>query len=266
MATRKNSTTEPGLDDEGNIVIEVPPEPTAPVVPTTTEVNPATGRTFTEAEIEAARQQEKDKLYPRLEEMQQELTRLRAAEEERTRLAQTETERAAAAEAARQEAERKAAEAELSAKELLERRQAEWTAEMAQVREDMARRDAMFAQERRFAELQVYKANAVAAAQDDIAPEFLAYVGGETEAEIEASIEMAKTNTASILANVAGLQQQQRRESKGTSVTAPPVGPVETAQALQSFSPEQIAAMPMSEWAKFRGPLMAAASQQRQQK
>lgn len=202
---------------------------------------------------EAARSEEKDKLYGRISKtderytaLNDEVKALRAAEAKREKEA---ADRLAEAEAAKQ----KAAEAELSAKELVEKKQAEWDAQMAQFRAEQEQREALFAKERAFTQLQIHTRDRVAQEADNIAPELIDYITGNTEEEVEASIEVAKNKTAAILA---GIQQAQQAQRAGMPGIAPSAGATAITPGLdttdQQLSPEDIAGMDMKSFAALR--------------
>lgn len=231
----------------------LPPQPTPTPVPTPPA--PADPQQFfTAAQLEAARQQEKDKVYGRLtaaeklaETMKAEIDSLKAKEAERE------------AEVARKQAEaeaaaRKAEEDKMSAAELIAAREKEMLERQAAFEARMQAEQAVLAKEQQFLQLQSYTQTRVAeeVSQDNIAPEFLDYITGNTVEEIEASITKAKEKTASIAeAKVnAGLTPRL----PGVSPTGfGPTGPLEqfTGQQ-QELTPEQINAMSMAEFAQYR--------------
>jgi len=57
--------------------------------------------------------------------------------------------------------------------------------------------------------------------------------------------------------------QTARKEMKGTSVTTPPSGPMDTNSDQQQFTADQIAAMSVTEYAKYRGKLLGKAASDR---
>ena len=217
--------------------------------------NPATGRTFTAEEVEKIRQQEKDKLYGQIDELKGELksyreereAEKRAREEEETRLAQ--------------EAEAKA-ESEMDVRELIRKKEEEWTKQMREIQEQAERDRALLDQERKFSALQEYKRQQLEAHADDIMPHLRGYVTGSTEEEIQASIQQQIQTTQAIMADVAAAQQQAQQQVPTTRVTAPgDSGPLEQTQSgTRTFSAEDIAAMTPAEFAKHRDQLMSAAA------
>ena len=183
--------------------------------------NEPQGKTFTEEELNRLLQRERDKLHGRLDkatskqaEMDAELARLRASDEAR----------AQAEEQARKEAEeaaRKAAEAEMSAKELIDKRtremqaeqqklQDQWAQQVSGLQQQLEQDRALFEREGEFQELANYTQGLVNAHQDEIAPELIDYIGGNTKEEIDASIQRAMEKTSAILAGIQNAQVQQR--------------------------------------------------------
>lgn len=210
---------------------------------------------FTAAQLEAARQQEKDKVYGRITAAEEqakvfkdELETLKAKEAQRE------------AEAARQQAEaeeatKKAAEEKMSAAELIASRERELLARQAKFEEEMRVKQAVLEKEQQFLQLQSYTQTRVAeeVAQDNIAPEFLDYITGNSKEEIDASITKAVEKTASIAEAKAkaGLTPQLPGVSPtGFGLT----GPLEQflGQQQQELTPEQISALSMPEYAEYR--------------
>jgi len=219
--------------------------------------NPATGRVFTEAEVEAIRREEKDKVYGRLDEVQTELRTLREAREAEQRERDEE-------EARRVEAQRNEEEENLDVRELLRRKEEEWTQRFTSIEEENRKKDAMLEQERKFNALQEYKRNQLAVNEDNIMPQLRQYVQGSTEEEIDASIQQQISVTNEILGEMQAAQQQANQQVQTTRVTAPgDSGPLEQATAnTRNYSAEEIAAMGPAEYAKHRASLLPAAHRQ----
>lgn len=243
----------PALPEQDPNALVLPPEPPAP----------EPEKTFTAAEIEAARRQEKDKLYGELEKER------KAREEMDARLAVFEKEREdqqklAEKERKAQEAEaRRLAEEEMSVRELLSQKEQEWESRFTQVDQDRAALAAALDMERQFQALTTYRQARIEERSDELMPELLDMIGGNTQEEIDASIDVVAQKTASILSQVAAAQQQQRQQTRMVSPTgAPPVGPMEQEQSFEKLTPEQIKTMPMGDYAKNRDRIMAALSQQ----
>jgi hypothetical protein len=225
-------------------------------------------RTFTAEEIEAARRQEKDKLYPRIETLEEQL-RLFTQERESTATAAAEAN-------AQADAERRAREeAEMSAKELLQRQEQEFSHRFEQVTTDFQTKltelqqqseaqQALLEQERRFQALLSYKNRRVQEEQDKLMPELLDFITGNNEDEIEASISTIAARTSAIVGNIQqSMATQLPPRLRGIPATgASPTGPVENAQE-QTLTPTDISNLTMEQYAQLRGRLMEAASAQR---
>jgi len=220
---------------------------------------PAQPRTYTAeevAEIQARiRQEEKDKLYPRINKMDEELKIVRKEREEREK-----AEKAAAKEAAEQlKAEE---EAKLEVRELLEKRNQEWEAKFSSLETERQRDREIFDKEREFNRLQQYLQERVQQEEEWIMPQLRGIISGNSEVEIDQAIEQAKAMTADIMAEVTGQQTQQRQEMRGAAPTAPPVGPMEQLTQYESLTPEDIGSMDMETYKKHRGRLLQAAGRQ----
>lgn len=216
-----------------------------------------TSRFFTEEElnaaIERARQQEKDKLYPtiskadeRTKAMDAELKELRAFQRKQEK---SEADRLAAIEAERKKAE----EAELSAKELIERREAEFSNRMAQFETEQAQRVALMEKELEFTKLQAYTQRRISEESDEIAPELIDLIDGNTVEAVEASIDRMKAKTAQIVENMKAAGVRQRAGMPGVAPAAGTngVGPMDTPGERQ-LGPEDIQGMGMAEYAQLR--------------
>lgn len=216
--------------------------------------NPATGRVFTEEEVEKIRQQEKDKLYGELNSTREELRRFREEREAEQRAREEAEQRAA------EEAE-KAGESDMDVRELIQKKEQEWNDRFREVQEKQQQSEALLEQERRFNALNEYKRQQLEAHADDIMPHLRGYVTGNSEEEIQASIQKQIETTNAILQDVQAAQQQQRQQVPTTRVTAPgDAGPLEQqTSSTRTFSAAEIAAMTPAEYAKYRDQLVGAA-------
>lgn len=205
--------------------------------------------------IEDARKQEKDKLYRRLDDQG---SRLKQIEEER----EAERQRLAEEERQRQEAEEARLREEMSAKELLEQERSERLAMKAEFEEQLAARDAALEQERAFLALQQYIAQKRAEVADDVVPELIDLVAGNSVEEVDAAASTMVARSASILQNVMGAASQQHLGMQGAGITNPPVGPVDNQSGHKTFTAEDIKAMSMEEFSQVRDQLLPAAGQQ----
>jgi len=214
------------------------------------------GRTFTEVEVAAIRKQEKDKLYKQLEERDARLAALEADLAKRQQAEREEQERLEAERQARAEAERKAKEEQMTFEERLaetERKLQE------QLEAERAERLALVAQqekEREFLALNEYRNQAIQAAQEDIVPELLDMVSGNTPEEIDSSIASLKERSQRIFESVAAARQEQLRQQPGTRVTSPGVGPMEINTENKQLSAQDIQGMSMNEYAQIRQKLI----------
>ena len=223
-------------------------------------------RTFTEEDVEKIRQQEKDKLYKRLEDSD---GRVKSLEDQLTTLnSESEVTKAEAARLAKAESDalRKREEEELSAKELITKRETEfdeklkvveteWEGRLAKIEEERAAQDAMLEKERRFRELEVFQQRRMTENEEYIIPELRDLVAGATEEEIENSITILRDRSSAILDSI---QQSAPSGLRGTSVTAPPVGPMEAQTEQQTLTAEDIRDMPMEQYMQMRDRLLKA--------
>lgn len=227
----------------------LPTTTNTPPVVITNNLPPAPDQYFTAAQVEAARQQEKDKVYQRLQKaedlansMKAEVDALKADKD--TRDAEVAKKQAEADAATKRAAEDKMSAAELIAakeKELLERQQV--------FEVQMLAKQALLEKEQQFLSLRDFVSRRLTEEKDNIAPEFLDYVTGNTEAEIEASITKAKEKTASIAAATGGI-----RRTPGVSPTGfGPTGPLEQFTGhQQEITDADIRNMSMEEFAAYR--------------
>lgn len=235
-------------------------------------MNKATGKVFTEDEVERIRQQEKDKLYKRLEDAD---TRVKSMEEQLSLIAQEREE-------ARKEAEERAAKEaellrqreieELSAKELLLKKEdefnqkislveQEWQSRLASIEEQRQAQEALLEKERRLQELEHYRNQRLQQEQESIIPELIDLVAGSSEEEIEQSISVLRERSSAIIESIQQATAQQQGRLRGAPVTAPPTGPMETQTEYQQLSADDIRNMSMEQYAKMRDRLLNARSQ-----
>lgn len=216
------------------------------------------GRTFSESEVAAIRKQEKDKLYKQLEERDARLAALESDLAKRQRLEQEEQDKLRAEQEAAAEAARKAEEERMTWQERLAQQQAEIDARFAALEEERAQQAALQEKERQLAELEQYRAAAIEAAQEDIVPELLDLVAGNTPEEIDASVESLKERSNRVFESVTAARQEQQRQQVGARVTSPGVGPMEINTENRQYTAADIAAMPMNEWAQVRQGLIGS--------
>lgn len=209
---------------------------------------------FTADDIERVRQEEKQKLYGRIEEMDSTVKALREAEEARQKEIEDERQRLA------DEARLKEEEA-LGVRELLERREREFNERFERIEQEREAERALFEKEQQLRALDEYRREVMEEAQDFIMPELRDLVGGTTREEIDASVEAMRERTAAIMQNIAAEAQVQRQSMRGvTPVGAPPVGPMEQSPSYENLTAEQISNMSMEEYRQHRDRLLRAAS------
>lgn len=225
----------------------------------------ATGeKTFTEADIAKARKEEKDKLYSEIEGLKssfataqqtlKEIQDQKAAELAEVQRKQEEKE--AAAQAKREE--------EMSAKALLEAKLKEtndtWEARFTQLQAERDSERALAAKEKAYNELVDYRNAQLQASAADIAPQFHAFIQGETREQIDSAIAQAKAATQSIAQEVQAAQTQTTRPGvSATGYTA--LGPLDGTMGQKQYSVEDINAMSMKEYAEFRAKVGVASNE-----
>jgi Skp family chaperone for outer membrane proteins len=237
--------------DGGQQVTPVPPTQQVPAPQTITVTQP-TQQFFTADQLEAARKQEKDKLYSELEGYK---TQVNSFQEQMTQWTQERDAAQAKLKADQDAADalaRKAEEDKLSVKELMDKREAEWNQKQQEMQQQWDKERAISQKERELFQLQSFIQRRIAeeVAQDNIAPEFLDYIDGSSEAEVEASITKAKEKTASIVAGIGG---QTPPATPGVSPAGyAPSGPMDNLVGTKQYSAQDINSMSMQEYAKFR--------------
>jgi len=227
-----------------------------------------TGKTFSTEEVEAIRRQEKDKVYGKVEKLEQQIN---IFNEER------EAQLALAAEAAqKEEDERKAREQdEMSARELLTAKedefdqrlntaQEEWEKKFLTLQEQSDAQRTLLETERKFQELESFKNRRIAEAQDELMPELLDFIQGNTEEEIETSISAVAARTSAIVENMQAALPAPIERPRGIQPTGQtPTGPLEANTEQQTFTAADLASMDMTTYAANREKLIAAASNMR---
>jgi len=218
---------------------------------------------YTEEDLAKVRSQEKDKLYPQIDSLKAEIDSLKKS--------QADKEAAKAAQREQEEIEqlnkkqREVLEEELSAKELLKLKEREWKEELERERQAREAANALWEKERQLSDLQSYRNQRLEQERENIVPELIDLVIGNSREEVEASINDLKARSQSILDNARATRQEVRREMTGTRVTTPPAGPLETNSEQRQLTPQEIANMPMAEYAKYRSRLLSAEAQGRSQ-
>lgn len=211
----------------------------------------ATSRQFyTEDDLAKVRSQEKEKLYPQIDKLKEELESLKREREEEARMK--------AEQAAQEEAARKAAaEDDLDVRSLLKTKEQEWQEQLERERQERERAFALLEREKQFADLQNYRAQRLDQEREAIIPELIDLVTGNTQEEVEASINGLKERSARILESAQSAMQNARKEMTGTRVTAPSAGPLETNSENRQFTAEDISSMSLNDYAKYREKLLS---------
>lgn len=212
-------------------------------------VTPQASAAYTEDDLARVRQEEKAKLYADLQRAKEERDALRREREEEV-ARQEEQRRAAEAEAKRK------AEEEMDVRELLRTKEQEWQQQIEQERLERERAIAMLDKERRRAELESYRNRRVEESREDILPELVDLIGGDSEEQIEASIAGLVERSSRILGSVQQASQAVRRDTSGARVTAPSAGPMETYSDSRQYTPDQIRDMSIEEYTAVRADLL----------
>jgi DNA repair exonuclease SbcCD ATPase subunit len=220
----------------------------APTVTTTSS------KFYTDEDLAKVRSQEKDKLYPQIDKLKEEVENLKKEKQEEAARKAADEAAKMAAESAKQQAQ---LEDELDAKSLIKVKEQEWSEQLERERTERERAFALLERERDFANLQSYKQTKLEQERDNIMPELLDLVSGNTAEEVDASIESLKERSARILESAQSAMQNARKEMTGTRATLPPAGPLETNTEQRNFTAQDIASMSMNEYAKYRDKLMS---------
>jgi DNA repair exonuclease SbcCD ATPase subunit len=207
---------------------------------------------FTAEQLDAARREEKEKLYPRLEEMGNQLKQLQDEREaeaaERARLAQE-------AEDARRQQE----ESEMDLRQLFERREQEFNAQLAEINQRYETDRAIFDRERTLQEAQQYRQARIEQESEFIFPELRDLVQGSTPEEVDQAIEEMKQRSEMIFQNLQAAQQPA--PFRGAAMPSiPAVGPMEQLPSYEQLTPEDIRAMDMDTYKRYREQLLNATS------
>ena len=214
----------------------------------------ATSKFYTEDDLAKVRSQEKEKLYPQIDKLKEELDLLKREREEAAAAR-------AAEEAARAAAEKEALESDLDVRSLLKQKESEWQEQLERERQERERAFALLEREKSFADLQSYRTQRVEAERDNIIPELLDLISGNNREELDSSIEGLRERSAKILESAQSAMQNARKEMTGTRVTTPPAGPLETNMEQRNFTAEDISTMSMNDYAKYRSKLLSPKAQ-----
>jgi hypothetical protein len=236
---------------------EVAVEATETVLPTNApEAEVKNPSQYTADDLAKARAQEKAKLYPTMEKMQEELSALRREREERVALEAERSAKRAEREAQRLAEKKQLEEEEMGFKELLKTKEQEWQTQLELERQEREKAFAILEREREFNELQQYRQQRLEQNRDNIVPELIDLISGNTKDEIEASIADLTSRSTKIFDSVAQVAQQSRKEMVGTRITSPASGPLDNDSEQRSYSPNDISNMSLADYAKNRAKLL----------
>lgn len=228
----------------------------------TPEVSEPVAQSFTADDLAKARAQEKAKLYPQMEKMAAELEAIKKAQAEEA--AQKAAKKAEREKEAAEKAKQKEHE-ELSAKELLEKKEREFQALLEQERLERENAFALLEKERKFQDLMNYRSNRIEQERDSIVPQLIDLVNGNSEEEIEQSIETLKAKSAGIMQDVQQTVLSARQQMPGARITAPASGPLDNDSEQPIGTPDAIRDMSMADYAKQRAKLLGNAASNRGQ-
>ena len=236
-----------------------------PAVAEVSEASEPTMQSFTADDLAKARAQEKQKLYPQMEKMQEELAKAKAlAEELANKDAQREAERTAK-KAEREAKKKQEEEQELSFKELLSKKEQEFQSQLETERLEREKAFALLERERQFQDLMSYRAQRVEDERDTIVPQLIDLVSGNTQEEIEQSIATLKDKSAAIMQDVQQATANAKQSMVGARVTAPASGPLDNDSEQKSYTPDSIRDMSLADYAKQRAKLLGTAASNRGQ-
>jgi len=260
------TTTEPEIPPEGEQE-EQPPDTIT--IPAQEEEAPqgrgrqqrtgAEPQVFSQEDIDRIRNEERNRYTKEMERadaLDAELARYRQVEDDRVKAeakAQRDAEKAA----------KKKEEEEMELRDLIARKDAEWEARLQEERQAREQALAVLDQERRHASLQTYLAQRMAEVGDQITPELRDLVAGNSQEEIDASINLLMEKSQLLMTNVVNGYRQVNSTRPTAGVTAPPIGPMEASESSRTYTSDELKAMSPEEYAQVREPLLRAASQSR---
>ena len=220
---------------------------------------------FTADDLAKARAQEKAKLYPQMEKMQEELAKAKAlAEELAAKEAERETKRQAK-NAERETKKKQEQEKELSFKELLSKKEQEFQSQLAAERLERERAIALLDTERKFQDLMNYRAQRIEEERDSIVPQLIDLVSGSSQEDIEQSIETLKAKSAGIMQDVQQATMNAKQSMAGTRITAPASGPLDNDSEHNPLTIDPSKGISMDDYIKNRHKYLGAAANNRGQ-
>lgn len=239
----------------------VPPVAAETGVDAPTAISSNGQKFYTEEDLAKVRTQEKDKLYPQINSLKEELDTIKREKEEDSarKLAEQTALDAKLAEEAKLKKEE-----ELELRDLLKVKESEWNEQLERERNERERAFALLDREKTFAEIQNYRTSRLEQERDNIIPELVDMINGNSIDEIEQSIQGLKAKSSSILDAAQQAMQAARRDMTGTRVTTPPnAGPLDIETGTRQFTAQDIESMSLAEYAKYRDSLLSPTAQGR---
>lgn len=244
-----------------NAEANVPPVAAETGVDAPTAISSNGQKFYTEEDLARVRTQEKDKLYPQISSLKEELDAIKREKEEDTARKLAEQ---SALEAQLAEETKRKQEEELELRDLLKVKESEWNEQLERERNERERAFALLEREKTFAEIQSYRTNRLEQERDNIIPELVDMINGNSIDEIEQSIQGLKAKSSSILDAAQQAMQAARRDMTGTRVTTPPnAGPLDIETGTRQFTAQDIESMSLAEYAKYRDSLLSPTAQGR---
>ena len=222
--------------------------------PTVTTTESKSSKFYTEDDLAKVRSQEKEKLYPQIENLKEELLSIKKEKEEEAARRGAEAD----AEALRL---KEAKESELDAKSYAELKTRELQEQLERERNERERAFALLEREKTFADLQAYRQELLEQERENIIPELVDLIAGNSREEVQQSVEGLKARSAKILDSAQSALQNARKEMKGPSITTPPAGPLETNMEHRTLTADEIQSMSMNDYAKYRSRLLSPSAQ-----
>jgi len=250
---------QPPVDDGTTITVPTTPAEPPAQPPRTQRTGGEPPQAFTQEDVERIRQEERQRVLAeqtRADTLENELAQYRKADEDR-KAAEAKTQRDA------DRAAKKKQEEEMELRDLIQKKDQEWEQRLADERAEREKAFALLEQERHHASLQTYLAQRMAEHGDEISPELRDLVSGSSEQEIDASIQLLIQKSALIQQNAVSAMRNINAGRPMAGVTAPPVGPMESAGATRTYTADELKAMTPEEYAAERDNLLRAASQSR---
>jgi hypothetical protein len=251
--------------DETTQAVEAAVTEAAEIAGESTPEMPSTPGAYTADDLARARAQEKEKLYPQLEKLKDELSLLKQREQEREAKEAERKAQRAQREAELAKKKKEEDEEQLELRDLLRKKEEELQAQIEAERSEREKALALLEQERRFQSLMQYRQQRLEQERDNIIPELIDMIQGNSEDEIEQSILSLKEKSAKISESVSSAMQQTRKDMVGARVTVPPSGPLDNDSEQRSYSPNDISNMSMADYAKNRAKLLGSTGNNRGQ-